>query len=156
KFAMRCVTALGLALLATTGPGCDEFDTDRDIPKRGSVGEEIYGVLCDRVAAQALHDDLTGGSARNVCHRSGGKFADKVDRAKPPPLDPEAVNEAGKPVSVEKQRSDRDRAVSRVEALGRRRDDLIRALDATFPERKIPVKALDADDPTKSCGGGKG
>jgi len=143
---------VGLAALSALGPGCHEFDTERTPPKRGSVGEEMYGVICDRVASQALREDLTGASFRDVCHRPiGGEFADRVDTSKLPPITPGAVDENGKPVSVEKQRADREKAIGRIEALARRRDDLIRALDATFPEEKIAIKDLDNPDPRKSC-----
>ncbi|MBX3234009.1 MAG: hypothetical protein KIT84_33285 [Labilithrix sp.] len=144
---------VGIALVATVAPACHEFDTTRELPARGSVGQEMYGVLCDRVAAQALREDLTGASFRSVCHKpAGGEFADKVDRTLLPPLTEGAVNTKGEPVSVEKQRVDRDRACGKIEALARRRDDLIRALDATFPaDEKIPIKDLDHADPTKSC-----
>src|SRR5687767_9696845 len=80
--AARCVSLLriggvvGIALSVLT-PGCaHEFDTERPTPKRGSVGEEIYGVLCDRVGAQSLREDLVGTSFKNVCHKpAGGEFA---------------------------------------------------------------------------------
>jgi hypothetical protein len=143
---------VGLAVLNVLAPGCHEFDTERTPPKRGSVGEEMYGVICDRVAAQALREDLTGASFRDVCHKPiGGTFADRVDTSKLPPIAEGAVDESGKPVSVEKQRADRDKAIGRIEALARRRADLIRALDATFPEEKIAIKDLDNPDPRKSC-----
>lgn len=152
----RCVSLLGLVGLTSLTvftQGCaHEFDTDRQLPKRGSVGEEIYGVLCDRVGAQALREDLSGASFKNVCHRNqAGDFADTVDESKLPSLDPNAVNEKGEPVSIEKQREDRKRAIGKIEALARRRADLVRALDATFPEEKVPRKDLDNPDPTKSC-----
>ncbi|MBX3190234.1 MAG: hypothetical protein KF819_24760 [Labilithrix sp.] len=152
----RCVNLLGvvgLAALAALTPGCHEaFDTDRPIPARGSVGEEMFGVICDRVAAQALREDLTGASFKSVCHRpKGGQFSDTVDETKLPSVDPSAINEKGQSVSVEQQQRNRAAAVGRVEALARRRDDLIRAFDATFPESKIPIKNLEAEDETKSC-----
>ena len=153
----RCVSGLGLVgltALAAFSQGCaHEFDTDRPLPKRGSVGEEMYGVICDRVAAQALREDLSGASFRNVCHRppGGGDYADNVDESLLPAADPSAVNEKGERVSVEKQREDRKRAVGKVQALARRRQDLVRALDATFPEVKLARKDLDNPDPTKSC-----
>jgi hypothetical protein len=150
--AVRLLGVVGLASLAALTPGCHELDMERAPQKRGSVGEEMYGVICDRVGAQALREDLSGASFRNVCHRSfEGKFADQVDKSKLPPLDPEAVNEEGAAVSLEKQKNDRARAVGRVEALGRRRTDLIRAFDATFPPDKIAVRDLDNPDPGKSC-----
>jgi len=144
---------VGLATLATLVPACaEEFDTNRVTPARGTVGEEMFGVLCDRVGAQALREDLTGDSFRGVCHKpKGGKYDDKVDQQKLPQIDPAAVDEQGKSVSVEKQRKNRDVAVGRIEALARRRADLIRALDATFPETKVPIKDLENPDETKSC-----
>lgn len=152
----RCVSLLGLVglvALSAFAPACaPELDTSRPTAARGSVGEEMYGVICDRVGAQALREDLTGDSFRGVCHRpKGGEFADKVDLAKLPSLDPSAKNEKGEPVAVDKQQENRDVAIGRVEALARRRDDLIRALDATFPESKIGIKDLDNPDESKSC-----
>jgi hypothetical protein len=152
----RCVNLLGLVglvVLSALTPACaPELDTERVTIARGTVGEEMFGVICDRVGAQALREDLTGDSFRAVCHKpKGGQFEDKVDLARLPALDPNAVNEKGAAVSVAKQRETRDFAVGRIEALARRRDDLVRALDATFPETKIPIKDLDNSDETKSC-----
>lgn len=144
---------VGLAALAAFAPGCaQELDTDRTPPPRGTVGEEMYGVICDRVGAQALREDLTGDSFRKVCHRvAGADFEDAVDQSKLPPIDPNAVDKDGKPVSVDAQRAARDKAVGRIEALARRRGDLVRAFDATFPEVKVPIKDLDNPDPKRSC-----
>ncbi len=152
----RCVSLLGVVGLATLtafAPGCHEFDTERTPPKRGSVGQEMFGVICDRVSAQALREDLTGESFRDVCHKPfNGEFADTVDQSKLPPVTAGLVDENDKVVPLEKQRADREKAIGRIEALARRRDDLIRAFDATFPEdEKIAIKDLDNPDPTKSC-----
>ena len=157
----RCVTSLlgvvGLAALTTFAPGCHEFDTERSTPKRGTVGQEMFGVICDRVAAQALREDLTGESFRDVCHKPfKGDYADTVDQTKLPPVAAGLVDENDKVVPLEKQRADRDKAVARIEALARRRGDLIRAFEATFPDdEKIAIKDLDNSDPTKSCGAPK-
>jgi hypothetical protein len=144
---------VGLAASAVLAPGCSEpLDTTRATPVRGSVGEEMYGVICDRVGAQALREDMTGESFRGVCHRApGAQFADKVDTSKLPAITPQAYNQAGVLVSVEDQTRNRNKAVGRIEALGRRRDELIRALDQTFPEDKVAIKDLDNKDETKSC-----
>jgi hypothetical protein len=151
----RCVSLLGvvgLAVLSVLTPACYSFDTERALPKRGTVGEEMYGVICDRVAAQAIREDLSGASFRAVCHKPfNGGYSDKVDVAQLPPIEAGLVDTEGRDSPVEKQRADRARAVGRVEALARRRPDIIRALDAAFPEERIPVKDLDNDDPTKSC-----
>ncbi len=148
-----CVGVVGLAALVTVAPACaPEFDTSRQTPERGSVGEEMYGVLCDRVGAQAIREDLTGESFRAVCHRpKGGKFADKVDESKLPAFEVGATDEAGKVVGVDKQKADRAKAIGKVQALVRRRSDLIRALDATFPAKKVAIKDLANEDETKTC-----
>lgn len=149
---------VGLSALVALAPSCaPPLDTTRQIPKRGTVGQEMYTVLCDRVAAQALREDLTGGSFRDVCHANAtGEFEDKVDTAKLPPLDPTGKNVEGKVVDIETQRDVRERAIGRIEALARRRKDLVRAFDAIFPEdQKLGVKDLDNPDPTKSCGAPK-
>lgn len=160
----RCVSLLGivgLAALSMLTPACaHELDTDRTPPTRGSVGEEMFGVICDRVGAQALREDLTGDSFRGICHKAGGtkgQYEDKVDTSKLPAISSDAVDESGKSVSLEKQRSDREKAIGRVEALGRRRADLIRALDATFPgDERVAIKDIDNSDPTKTCDAPKG
>lgn len=144
---------VGTACLLSSAPACHQFDTSRDLPARGSVGTEMYGVLCDRVAAQALREDLTGASFHDLCHKTaGGQFADSVNTSLLPPITGDAVDTKGNPVSAAQQIQNRNMSVGKVEALGRRRDDLIRALDATFPAGiKIPVKDLANADPTKSC-----
>lgn len=152
----RCVNLLGLVglvVLSTFAPACAKpLDTERPALERGTVGEEMFGVICDRVGAQALREDLTGESFRAVCHKTkGGEFEDKVDTAKLPTLDPSAINEEGAGVTVDQQTKNREVAVGRVEALARRRADLIRALDATFPETKIAIKDIDNSDEQKSC-----
>lgn len=141
-----------LAALSIFAPGCHGFDDERELPSRGTVGEEIYGVVCDRVGAQALREDLSGASFRSLCHRGGdGKFADKVDESKLPQLDANAVDADGAFVSLEKQKDDRRRAIGRVESLARRRTDLVFALDSAFPDGVVPVRDLENEDETKSC-----
>ncbi len=146
------VALVGLVALA---PSCaPPLDTERTPPKRGTVGQEMYGVLCDRLSAQALREDLTGGSFRDVCHaKRDGSFEDKVDLGKLPPYVPGATDGKGKPITVETQRDVRERAIGRIEALARRRVELVRAFDAMFPEdTRVGVKDLDNPDPKKSCG----
>ena len=141
---------------------CSDFDTSRTIPARGTLGTELYGVVCDRVGAQALHEDLTGASYHSICHAdpTTGQFGNTVDVTQLPALDPNAVNIDGKPVPLAQQQSDRAYAIARIQALGSRRSDFIAALDATFPDVMIAIKDNSNPDPTKSCGvpasGGEG
>ena len=147
----RKIRFLGLGSVVVGALACNDFDTERAVPKRASVGEEVYGVLCDRVGGQALREDLIGASFRAVCHRTNGKFADKVDQTKLPALSAGGKDAKGIPVPLDKQRASRAYAVARIEALARRRDDLIEALDASFPDVLVPIKDVKNPDPRKSC-----
>src|SRR4051794_25463930 len=89
-----------------------DVDSKDPTPERGSVGEEIFGFLCDRVAAQALHEDLTGASFRAVCHRSPAgagqdQYAERVDTSLLPALGEDATDDAGRKVPVAEQEATR-------------------------------------------------
>lgn len=144
-----CRSSFGLLVLSVVA--CSELDIERQVPERGSVGEEMYGVLCDRLAAGALREDMTGESFRGVCHKVDGKFANEVDESKLPKLADDAVNEKGEAVSVAKQRADRDRAFARIRAFVKRRDDVIAAVNAALPDIRVAIKDLEAKDETQSC-----
>lgn len=143
--------ALTLALGAAAA-GCADFAVDRATPPRGTLGRELYTLVCDRVGAQALREDVTGASYHAACHPAAdGTFADRVDTSQLPELAGEARDVNGKLVSLERQRENRAHRVARIEAVARRRADLIAAFDAAFPEQRIAVKDLRSADPKKSC-----
>src|SRR5215813_773131 len=121
---------VGLGLLLSVG--CSDTSGGEERPARDTLGSQIFGVLCDRVGAQALREDLTGGSYENVCHGS----ADKVDASRLPPA---ASGEV------------RERAIAKIEALARHRNALIAALDVVFPDDKVVGRNLAAADPIASC-----
>ncbi len=153
------LTALAPVLLLSACSS--DFDTTRNPAPRGTLGAELFGVFCDRVGAQALHEDLTGASYSAVCHASAdGSYATQVDAAQLPALVDGALDSDGKPVPLAKQQTDRAYGVARIEALGRARVNLVPALDATFPASMIAIKDNTNPDPTKSCGvpatGGEG
>lgn len=152
--AARRVLGSVVPLLCGAISGCNgDFDTSRTIPPRGTLGEELFGVVCDRVGAQSLHEDLTGASYRDVCHRrADGTFADKVDLAQLPPAIAGQPDIDDKPVPLAKQQTDRAYGAARVETLGRHRKPLVAALDAAFPGIQVPVKDVGNADPAKSCG----
>src|SRR5579863_127507 len=135
--------ALAASVALVAAAACsDTFDAARHPPPRGSLGQEMFGVVCDRVGAQSLHEDLTGASYRSICHpQPDGTFADPptVDPTGLPPLDPNAKDVQGTPVTLDRQTADRAYGIARMEALGRHRADLVGALDATFPDEQIPV-----------------
>lgn len=141
-------------LAAAVGVGCaGEFDTSRQTPKRGTLGREMYTLVCDRVGAQALREDVTGASFHAVCHADAdGNFTNEVDRSKIPPLDSSARNTKGEIVTIEQQRANRAHRIARIEAVARRRDDLIGAFDAAFTGEVVGTRDLGNPDPKKSCG----
>jgi hypothetical protein len=54
---------------AASAVGCSsDFTTTRTTPARGTLGQELFTALCDRVAAQALPEDVTGASWHAVCY----------------------------------------------------------------------------------------
>lgn len=143
---------VGLGSLVVGALACNDFDTKRSPPPRGTVGEEVFGVLCDRIGAQSLREDMTGASFRDVCHKKGdGSYADQVDESKLPSVTAEGRDDKGAVVSIDKQKNDRAKAIGRITALARRRADLISAIDYTIPDVDVAVKDLGNPDPTKSC-----
>lgn len=143
-----------LAILAATGAaGCSsDFDTTRNVPPRGTLGHELYIALCDRVAAQALPEDVTGYSWHAVCHPDAqGNFATTVDQARLPPFDANARDVDGDPVPMATQVQNRAYRVARIEALAKDREETIAAFDAAFPDTNIPLKDLGNPDPTHTC-----
>lgn len=142
-----------MGLLAAIAAGCGgDFDKSRTTPPRGTLGRELFTLICDRVGAQALREDVSGASFHAVCHADKeGNFADKVDEGKLLPLDEDAVDVEGKPVSMDQQRKNRDHRIARIEALARRRNELVGAFDAAFTGEVVGIKDIDNPDPSKSC-----
>ncbi|MFI5301247.1 MAG: hypothetical protein ACHREM_24450 [Polyangiales bacterium] len=142
-------TLAGAACVASCSPA---FDTSRNPPPRGTVGRELFGLLCDRVGAQALREDITGASFHAVCHAdASGNYAAHVDQTQLVALDPSAVDTSGNPVPMATQQAHRNYRVARVESLGNRREDLIAALDATLPDAAMSIRD-EATDAGTSCG----
>jgi len=143
-----------IAILAAAGAaGCSsDFDTTRTVPTRGTLGHELYIAVCDRVAAQALPEDVTGSSWHAVCHPDEqGNFASTVDQARLPPFDPNARDVDGDPVPMATQVQERAYRVARIQALAHDREETIAAFDAAFPDIAIALKDLANPDPTHTC-----
>jgi hypothetical protein len=138
--------------LGTLGAACTNFDTSRTIPPRGTLGAELYGVVCDRAGGQSLHEDLTGASYAGICHPAAdGTYANTVDQTQLPAMVDGQPDLDGNPVPLAKQQSDRAYGVARMETLAKHRTDLIAALDFTMPDIQIAIKDVGNADPTKSC-----
>src|SRR3990167_4849723 len=59
---------LSLLLLCASVTSCtEELDTTRVVPARGTLGEEIYQVVCLRIAATEYPGDVSGRRSRGLC-----------------------------------------------------------------------------------------
>ncbi len=144
-----------LGLLAAAACSND-FDTTRHAPARGTLGAELFGVVCDRIGGQSLHEDLSGDSYRAICHGESGDSvfgtdSFKVNQSALPPIAGDRANLDGGVVPESQQKTDRAYGVARLERLAADRARLIVALDATFPDVDVPIKNVNASDPTQSC-----
>lgn len=147
----------GVALaLAACAP---EFDTSKSTTPRASLGEEVYSVLCDRIGAGELREDLTGASFRGLCHDDGNGYFDTVDVTTLPELQGDAEDQDGVTVTLEEQELERQRRIKRVETFAAKRDSIIVAIDTIIPDKDIAVRDLwknadtkeEWDNPKDSC-----
>ncbi|MGD0523794.1 MAG: hypothetical protein ABSE49_01550, partial [Polyangiaceae bacterium] len=157
---MRTRATLGRALglfvpvvVGGFGAACsDNFDTSRTLPPRGTLGAELYGVVCDRAGGQSLHEDLTGASYEGICHpQADGTYSNTVDVSLLPPMVDGQLNVEGQPVPLAQQEADRTYGIARMQTLAQDRTNLIAALDATFPDIQIAVKDVGNANPEDSC-----
>ena len=132
RTAVRLGPVLAIAGLAS----CKEIDTTRQAGATLTLGDDLYGVLCDRLGASSLAEDRSGESFQALCHPSAeGKYADDVDESVLPP------------VAGDKATKMRARSIAKMRAMARWRGDLVRAFNATFPDVKIDdVTTADEGD----------
>ena len=150
---MSRIALAALVGTAACAGGCaPEFDTRRVTANRGSLGREMFTMVCDRVGAQALREDVAGASYHDVCHPSAqGEFKDQVDQVLLPALEAAAVDVDGQPVAIEQQQKNREHRVARIEAVARRRGDLIAAFDGAFAHENVAITDLANPDEARSC-----
>ncbi|MBC7171119.1 MAG: hypothetical protein H5U40_01760 [Polyangiaceae bacterium] len=60
-------SAIGLLLCCHTAVGCDQFDSTPRESSRGTLGAEIYKVVCERMAIDVYPTDVTGNKTRALC-----------------------------------------------------------------------------------------
>ncbi|MFO0616620.1 MAG: hypothetical protein U0414_28765 [Polyangiaceae bacterium] len=136
RIASVVLLALGVGQSAFVS-SCNELDTTRKPRPEATFGDDLYGVLCDRVGAEVFQEDLDGDSYRPVCHYDNtGTYADTVDVSNLP--------EPKGDVAVEARRL----ATAKMEALARRRSDLVRAFNALFPDIEIDNVATPEEGDT--------
>ena len=121
---------LGFVLSMAAASCAPDFESKREIPVRGTLGQELYGALCDRVGAQSLREDLTGESYDAVCHPNAqGSYAEIVDLTLLPELTLASTDLDGQQAT-----GTRERGIARVEVLAEQRDELAAAFDAMLPD----------------------
>jgi hypothetical protein len=158
---MRRTVTVGVlgGLAVAVSAACTDV-APRSAPPRGTLGQELYGVVCDRVGAQSLHEDLTGASFHSICHADSGGYSSTVDQSLLPPMVDGQPDVNGKPVPLAIQKAQRAYGVARLQRLAADRDRLVAALDAAFPDVQVPIKDLGNATPAQSCnaapGGGQG
>jgi hypothetical protein len=146
------VALTALAPLVLLAACSSDFDTTRNPAPRGTLGAEVFGVFCDRVGAQALHEDLTGASYSGICHMTAdAAYSSQVDLTQLPALVDGAPDQDGKPVPLAVQQATRAYGIARIQTLALHRSDLIAALDFSMPDIMVPTKDITNPDPTKTC-----
>lgn len=129
---LRAAGALAVAGLVSS---CHTLDTTRQAPPKATLGDDVYGVFCDRVGASVLSEDLSGASYEAVCHYDAqGKYGDTID-----------VSGLPEP-RLAKLKAARDLSLAKMAAMARHRSELIRAVNAIFPDSEIadPTGSADA------------
>lgn len=139
---LRTVCSLGSLVGLAALASCHEIDTTRLSPYKATLGDDLYGTLCDRLGASSLTEDTSGASYQAICHpqpASDGstfEYGNDVDESVLPPTQGEAAGRA------------RARSIAKMRAMARWRGDLIRAFNAMFPD-------VDIDDVTTETDGDK-
>lgn len=118
--------------VAWASSSCEEFDTSRPVAYKATFGDDLYGVLCDRAGADWLQEDLTGASYQSICHYdANGEYGDELDGSVLPEPSGDAAVEA------------RRVSTAKMQALVRRRGDLVRAFNTAFPDEDIDDPSTD-------------
>jgi hypothetical protein len=127
------VGLLGVAAIACGS--CNSFDSTRVPEPEGTLGDDIYGLFCDRVGASSLPEDLSGASFHDVCHfDASGRYGQTVDlTVLPPPSSSQA-------------KAARQLSIAKMNAMVAHRDELVQAFNSAFPNPRI----ADPNNPGKT------
>ncbi len=135
RFRRSFASLLAIAAVSAAVPSCDDgIDTTRKAPPRATLGDDMYGMMCDRLGASVFREDLTGASYHAICHFDDeGRYGFEVDTAVLPPVKGEAAQRA------------RALSLAKMHTMASRRAELVAAFNAAFPDVDIPD--LTTDDP---------
>jgi hypothetical protein len=114
--------------VATFATSCENsIDTERKVKSLGTLGDDMYGVMCDRLGASSFNEDITGASYRSVCHYDqNGVYGNGVDVSLLPDPPTDVAREA------------RRLSIAKLDRMVQYRDELIAAFNAAFPDIVIP------------------
>jgi len=133
----RAAHAVLLGAAVALATSCNEpLDTQRTEGPRATLGDDLFGLVCDRLGAGILQEDLTGESYQGLCHYDAkGGYGDTVDVSRLPKTTSSRAAEA------------RRLSIAKMERLGTRRADLVKAFNAIFPDVDIDnVATADPND----------
>lgn len=120
--------ALVVAWVALGTTSCEnDIDTAREVERYGTLGDDMFGVICDRLGASSFTEDITGASYRAVCHYDeNGQYANAVDLSVLPNPPNDRAREA------------RRLSIGKMDRLVAYRAELIAAFNSAFPDVMIP------------------
>lgn len=125
--------ALGAFAAVWSAASCHTpIDTTRAALPQRTLGDDMFGVFCDRVGSSSLTEDTSGAAFQSICHYDGnGQYGDKV-------------NESLLPLpATDKAKEARRLSLAKMDAMVRRRSELIDAFNTAIPDVEI-------DDVTRS------
>src|SRR5262245_14940384 len=103
----RTVCSLGPVIALAGLASCHAIDTTRVAPYMATLGDDLYGTLCDRLGASSLTEDKTGESYHSICHPTqDGTYGNDVDESVLPPPSGDGVKA-------------RERSVAKMRAMAR-------------------------------------
>ncbi len=131
------VLGLGAAISAATS--CNSFDSTRQAGPTATLGDDIYGVFCDRLGASSFAEDLSGASYSSICHfDAAGHYGSTVDTTQlPVPTTP---------AEIEARRL----SVAKLERLAQRHSDVIIAINLALPD--VQIQDITSTDPKATVG----
>lgn len=116
----------GLTVATWLAASCNSIGTERVISKSTTLGDDLYGLVCDRLGASSFTEDLTGASYQAICHSDDKDHGTKVDLTALPST------------SAAREAEARRLSVAKLERLAARRHELVQAINAVFPDTTMP------------------
>ncbi|MCL2823446.1 MAG: hypothetical protein FWD57_05585 [Polyangiaceae bacterium] len=127
RLPLRPIALTGAILMCALSctEGFDATRIPRPYEQHSTLGQEVFAVLCDRVGASVLTEDIDGRSYVRLCHADkDGNYVDNVDSSLLPPANGVAAIH-------------RNLAIAKLEKMAERREEFILAVDALAPDGEV-------------------